>query len=83
MISLEGLFDSVVYGAWFNPSDGTLKEIGGPLPVSEGSLAIRNTATDVLDRILILADDPSKISVPAGVYGETEDTGKVRKVFEW
>ena len=82
-IDLKGLFDDEVHAAWFCPADGTLQAVSGPLPVSDGILSIGNAPSDAPDRVLILAEDPDRIAVPAGTYGAGEKDDQIRKVFEW
>ena len=85
-IDLTGLFDGPVYGGWFNPSDGSLEIIHEALPVTDAVLQVRNPGSvtpDAPDRVLILAADPSNITVPAGIYGDKEGIEELKKVFEW
>ena len=85
-IDLTGLFDGPVYGGWFNPSDGSLEIISEALPVTDAVLQVRNPGSvtpDAPDRVLILAADPSQITVPTGIYGDKEGIEELKKVFEW
>ena len=82
-VDLKGIFENDVYGAWFNPANGEVSEISDGMCYRDGVLRIRNDSVDGKDRILILAADPGELAVKQGTYAETENTGNMKKVFEW
>ena len=83
-IDTEGLFNGSVYGAWFDPKDGSMTE---PRELSNRQnphvIGVRNDSPDGKDRVLILAASPEKIRVPEGTYGDGVAGAEVKKVFEW
>ena len=83
-IRLGDLFGSAVYGAWFDPKDGSLTDPEDLYPlVEEGVLAVRNESADRQDRVLILAQKKEDIAVPSRSYGKEQASDDIRKVFEW
>ena len=83
-IKVGDIFTDRIYGAWFNPKDGSLTETENLVTaVTDDVLLVRNTSPDKEDRVLILADDPDDITVPSGNYSQTHDCKTTRKVFEW
>lgn len=85
-LDLTGIFDNAVYGAWFDPKDGSLTKVQALNPQEESGkcvLTVRNESEDKEDRLLILAGDPAEISVPALTYADAKHEEELRKVFEW
>ena len=83
-IRLGDLFGSAVYGAWFDPKDGSLTDPEDLYPlVEEGVLAVKNESTDRQDRVLILTQKKEDITVPSRSYGKEQTSDDIRKVFEW
>ena len=83
-IQAGDIFEGAVYGAWFDPKDGSLTAPENLRPcVEDGILSVKNDSSDGEDRVLILSADPSGIAVPSLVYGGSEEDGELRKVFEW
>ena len=81
-IDLKGVMKGKVYQAWFDPKNGQLTETAAcTLPDPDAILTVRNSLQE--DRLLILADEAEKISVPQRVYFETSTEEEARKVFEW
>ncbi len=83
-IRVGDIFGEKIYGAWFDPKDGSMTMIEGlRSDVADGILPVKNTSADGEDRVLILADDPACIAVPSLNYGKEQGEETVRKVFEW
>ena len=83
-IKVGDIFTGSIYGAWFNPKDGTLTKTENlSIVVTDGILPVRNTSSDKEDRVLILTDNPDDITVPSRNYGQSSDDKTARKVFEW
>ena len=81
-IDLRGVMEGTVYQAWFDPKNGQLTETAAcTLPDPDAILTVRNSLEE--DRLLILADEAAKISVPQRTYFETRSEEEARKVFEW
>ena len=81
-IDLKGVMKGKVYQAWFDPKNGQLTETAAcTLPDPDAILTVRNSLEE--DRLLILADEAAKISVPQRTYFETRSEEEARKVFEW
>ena len=83
-IQAGDIFEGAVYGAWFDPKDGSLtvpEDLSSCM--KDGILSVKNDSSDGEDRVLILSADPSGIAVPSLVYGDREEDGELRNVFEW
>ena len=70
-----------MYAGWFDPKTGEVSGAGKVSAEESGVLNICCKADE--DAVLILADDPAKISVPAGTYDEEDGPSELKKVFEW
>lgn len=81
-LDLNGVFGERVFGAWFDPSDGSLTEVERMIP-EKGILSVENDSPTGRDRVLILAEEPSEIRILNGSYVEGTGTQEARKVFEW
>ena len=83
-IQAGDIFKGAVFGAWFDPKDGSLTAPEDLSPsMKDGILSVKNASADGEDRVLILAADPAQIAVPSLTYEAEEEAGDIRKVFEW
>ena len=83
-IQVGDLSGDAVYGAWFDPKDGSLTEVEDlQSRIRDGVLPVKNASADGEDRILILAKERDDIAVASRNYGQEKTEEEMRKVFEW